>query len=162
MTFLRLFAGTCLLLAFATARAAGIDSFLAATLETPAGQSVALESFRGKPLIVNFVSRACESCIADTGELARQRQANGKLAVVTILVDEVQDGQADYIKSLGVSHPVLISGNRKGVWLMQNLGNPRGKPPFAVAIDRQGKLVFSAPQALTAATASRAAEDALR
>jgi hypothetical protein len=57
---------------------------------------------------------------------------------------------------------VLISGNRKGVWLMQNLGNPRGKAPYVVAIDKTGKLAFSTPQALTAATAAGAAEAALK
>lgn len=161
MTLLRLITAACLLVAFGTARAAGVDSFFAATLENPAGQTVTLDAFRGKPLVVNFISRACESCAADTGELARQRKANDKLTLVTILVEEGQDGQPEYIKSLGVSHPVLISGNRKGVWLMQNLGNPRGKPPFAVAIDKNGKLAFSTPQALTPATATNAAEAAL-
>lgn len=162
MTFSRYCLSTLLLLLASAVHAAGVDSVFAAGLETPAGQAVALESFRGKPLVIHFISRACESCAADTSELARQRQANGKLTVVTILVEESQEAVADFVKSLGVSHPVLVSGNRKGVWLMQNLGNPRGKAPFAVAIDKTGKLVFSTPEALTAATAASAAAAALK
>lgn len=162
MTFSRFSLSTLLLLAAGCVQAAGVDSFFAAGLETPNGQAVALDSFRGKSLVVNFISRACESCIADTSELVRQRQVNGKLTVVTILVEENQEAVADVVKSLGVAHPVLISGNRKGVWLMQNLGNPRGKAPFAVAIDKAGKLVFSTPEALTAATATSVAEAALK
>ncbi len=162
MTFSRFYLSSFLLLAAGCVHAAGVDSFFAAGLETPNGQAVALDSFRGKPLIVNFITRACESCPADTGELARQRQANGKLTLVTILVEENQETVADFVKSLGVAHPVLVSGNRKGVWLMQNLGNPRGKAPFAVAIDKAGKLVFATPEALTAATAASVAEAALK
>jgi hypothetical protein len=161
----RLLLSSLLLLATSMVQAAGVDSFFAAGLETPNGQAVALDSFRGKPLVVNFISRTCESCAADTSELARQRQANAKLTVVTILVEPDQGGQEaarDFVKTLGSAHPVLISGNRKGVWLMQNLGNPRGKAPFAVAIDKAGKLVFSTPEALTAATAASVAEAALK
>ncbi|MDP1526111.1 MAG: TlpA disulfide reductase family protein [Rhodocyclaceae bacterium] len=158
----RLFFSSLLLLATGMGHAAGVDSFFAAGLETPNGQAVALDSFRGKPLVVNFIARTCESCATDTRELARQRQANGKLTVVTILVEENQEAVADHVKALGVAHPVLISGNRKGVWLMQNLGNPRGKAPFAVAIDKTGKLAFSTPEALTAATAASVAEAALK
>lgn len=162
MTFSRLALSSLLLLAASYVHAAGVDSFFAAGLETPTGQAIALDSFRGKPLVVNFISRACESCAADTSELSRQRQANGKLTVVTIFVEDSQEAVADYVKALGVSHPVLISGNRKGVWLMQNLGNPRGKTPFAVAIDKAGKLAFSTPEALTAAAAASVAEAALK
>ncbi|GAB1394207.1 hypothetical protein MASR1M60_23710 [Rhodocyclaceae bacterium] len=165
MTFSRLSLSSLLFLAVGYVHAAGVDSFFAAGLETASGQAVALDSFRGKPLVVNFISRTCESCTADTGELARQRQANGKLTVVTILVEPDQGGQEvarDFAKGLGVSHPVLISGNRKGVWLMQNLGNPRGKAPFTVAIDKTGTLVFSTPEALTAASAASVADAALK
>lgn len=165
MTFSRSCLSTLLLLAAGWAHAAGVDSFFAAGLETPNGQAVALDSFRGKPLAVNFISRTCESCAADTSELARQRQANGKLSVVTIIVADEQwsqDAVADYLKVLGAPHPVLVSGNRKGVWLMQNLGNPRGKAPYTVAIDKTGKLVFSTPEALTAASAASVADAALK
>jgi peroxiredoxin len=165
VTSARLYLSIFLLLAAGCVHAAGVDSFFAAGLETPGGQAVALDSFRGKPLVVNFISRTCESCAADTRELARQRQANGKLSVVTILVADDQwnqDAVADYLKVLGAPHPVLISGNRKGVWLMQNLGNPRGKAPFTVAIDKAGKLTFSTPEALTAATAASVADAALQ
>ncbi len=162
MTYSRFTLSSFLLLAAGYVNAAGVDSFFAAGLETPNGKAVALESFRGKPLVVNFISRSCESCAADTSELARQRQANGKLTLITILVEENQEAVADHVKALGVAHPVLISGNRKGVWLMQNLGNPRGKAPFAVAIDKAGKLAFSTPEALTATTAASVAEAALK
>ncbi len=161
----RLLLSSLLLFATGMVHAAGIDSFFAAGLETPSGQAVALDSFRGKALVINFISRTCESCAADTSELARQRQTNGKLTVVTILVEPDQGNQEaarDFAKGLGVAHPVLISGNRKGVWLMQNLGNPRGKAPFTVAIDKAGALVFSTPEALTAATAASVADAALK
>jgi len=164
MTRSRLTVATFLLLAAGLAHAAGVDSFLATTLDTPDGKTVSLDSFRGKPLLVNFISRACETCPADVAELSKLRQAPGnkQLSVITIVIEESPEDQASFIKTLGATHPVLISGNRKAVWLMQNLGNPRGRPPFTVAIDKAGKLVATRNTALTAAETASLAGVALQ
>lgn len=150
------------LLVFGMARAAGTESFFAASLTTPKGDDVSLASWRGKPLIVMFRSPNCEACKADSAELDRLAKSRTDLSVLSIVILERHRGQDQDTPQIVAGHPVLATNNRKGIWLMQNLGNPGGSVPFTVSIDRQGKLVSATTKTLTPASALEAANHALR
>ncbi len=158
----RLFAAACMLLAgFASsAPAAGPDSLFAATLLDRDGKSVALERYRGKPLIVNFWARWCGPCRVEIPELAKVHEkykARG-LVVLGIGLEEQVDSARDFAKAYEMNYPSVLGDNRKTLWLMQALGNTRGGLPYTVIIDRHGKLVSSKLGVMSAADLEAAAQ----
>ena len=72
------------LLASAAHANEGIDTaaFFSASLTGLDGQPVAMEKFRGRPLIVNFWARWCGPCRDEIPELVRLREAQGEDGII--------------------------------------------------------------------------------
>jgi thiol-disulfide isomerase/thioredoxin len=160
----RLLAALSLLLAGLAQAAAGPDALFAATLNDLEQRAVALEKYRGKPLIVNFWARWCGPCRVEIPELAKlheKYQARG-LVVLGIGLEEQPDSARDFAKAYEMTYPVLLGDNRKTLWLMQTLGNARGGLPFTVAIDRGGQIVSRKLGLMTAADLEAAAQALLK
>lgn len=160
----RLLAALSLLLAGWAQAAAGPDALFAATLHDLEQRAVALEKYRGKPLIVNFWARWCGPCRVEIPELAKlheKYQMRG-LVVLGIGLEEQPDSARDFAKAYEMSYPVLLGDNRKTLWLMQTLGNARGGLPFTVVIDRGGQIVSRKLGLMTAADLEAAAQALLK
>lgn len=113
----------------------------AASLNDLDDKPVALERYRGKPLIVNFWARWCGPCKAEIPELIRMRNANkGKLEVLGIAIEDKVDATREFARAYEMDYPVFVAGAR-GIPLMQALGNSKGGLPFTVVIDRNGQVV---------------------
>lgn len=157
------FACFCVWLA-GIAQAAGPDSLFAATLADFDGKPVALEQYRGKPLIVNFWARWCGPCRAEIPELAKlheKYQVRG-LVVLGVGLEEQLDSARDFAKAYEMNYPGVLGDNRKALWLMQALGNGRGALPFTVAIDRSGNIVSRKLGVMTATDLEAAAQVLLK
>lgn len=130
-------------LACGGALADGPDSLYAATLPAPDGKPVALEQYRGKPLLLNFWARWCAPCRTEIPELSKLQATYGKRGLKVLGIGIEDDGEAvkDFLKAYEVDYPVLL-GKDKGLWLMQALGNARGMLPFTLVIDRNGQVVM--------------------
>ena len=115
--------------------------FFAATLSDLDDKPVALERFRGKPLLVNFWARWCPPCRAEIPELIRFSQAHkGEIEVVGIGIEDNAAQTRAFAKEYGMSYPVFVAKD-KGVPLIQALGNPRGGLPYTLFIDRNGRVI---------------------
>ncbi len=106
---------------------------------------VALESLRGKPLVINFWARWCGPCrkeIPDLVELDAKYRGKG-LVILGLAVEDADSREAvrDFAKAYDVDYRVLLAGVGKGVDLMKALGNDKAGLPFTVVIDRNGKMV---------------------
>lgn len=113
----------------------------AATLNDLDDKPVALERYRGKPLIVNFWARWCGPCRAEIPELIALRQAHkGKLEVLGIGIEDKAEPAKEFAKAYEMDYPVFVA-KATGIPLMQALGNKRGGLPYTVIIDRDGKVV---------------------
>jgi thiol-disulfide isomerase/thioredoxin len=113
----------------------------AATLNDLDDKPVALERYRGKPLIVNFWARWCGPCRVEIPELIEIRKAHkGKLEVLGIGIEDKADATRDFAKAYEMDYPVFVAGG-KGIPLMQALGNTKGGLPFTLVIDRNGQVV---------------------
>ena len=152
-----------LLLAAGLAQAANADPLFAATLAGTDDKPVALEGFRGKPMIVNFWARWCAPCRVEIPELIRihDRHVTKGLVVVGIGLEDKAESVRDFMKAYDMNYTVLLA-KTGGIELMQALGNSRAGLPFTVAINRRGEIVASKLGAMNRSELDAAAEAALK
>lgn len=132
-----------LFLATAHGWAADTAGLFTSTMNDTAGKPVALEKYRGKPLIVNFWARWCPPCRKEIPELAKlQTEFAGRgLTVLGIAIEEDGAAVQEFANAYDVNYPMVVD-KKKGIWLMQNLGNSQAGLPFTLLIDRQGNIVL--------------------
>ena len=134
----------------------------AATLNDLDDKPVALERYRGKPLIVNFWARWCGPCRVEIPELIAIRQAHkGKLEVLGIGIEDKADAAKEFARAYEMNYPVFVA-REKGIPLMQALGNTKGGLPFTIVIDRNGQVVQKKMGIMKKADLDAAAELALK
>ena len=131
----------------ALSAAAGADDqtasgpFYAATLWDSDDKPVALERYRGKPLIVNFWARWCGPCRQEIPELLALRNAHrGKFEVIGIGIEDKPEAVKEFARAYDMDYPVLLAKD-KGIPLMQALGNTKAGLPFTLVIDRNGQVL---------------------
>ena len=145
------------------AHAASSDALFAAKLVSSEDTPVALEAWRGKPLIVNFWARWCGPCRVEIPELikAQDKYAKRGLVVIGIGLEDKPESVRDFMKAYEMSYTVLLA-KAGGIELMQALGNTRAGLPFTVAIGPKGNIVASKLGAMNRADLDAAAEAALK
>ncbi|MEO5733703.1 MAG: TlpA disulfide reductase family protein [Rubrivivax sp.] len=112
-----------------------------ARFDTPDGGTLALASFKGAPLLLNFWATWCPPCIKELPELdrfARDHAAQG-LRVVGLAIDSPTPVRK-FLASQPVSYPIGLAGF-EGTDLSRQLGNTTGGLPFSVLFDRGGQIV---------------------
>ena len=129
----------------ATAHAGeGIDTaaFFSSTLTGLDGGKVAMEQFRGRPLVVNFWARWCGPCKQEIPDLI---EANGKyksrgVMTVGIGIEERVDSVREFAKAYEMDYTVLLAGDQ-GLKLLRSVGNATAGLPYTLVINRAGKVV---------------------
>ncbi|WP_295004869.1 TlpA disulfide reductase family protein [uncultured Dechloromonas sp.] len=113
----------------------------AATLADLDDKPVALERYKGKPLVVNFWARWCGPCRAEIPELIKFRNAHkGKLEVLGIGIEDKAEPAKEFAKAYDMDYPVFVA-KEQGIPLMQTLGNTKAGLPYTLFIDRNGQVV---------------------
>lgn len=152
-----------LLLAVGTVHAAGSEPLFAATLTGTDEKAVALDAYRGKPMIVNFWARWCAPCRVEIPELAKAHDKYRKqgLVVLGIGLEDKAESVRDFMKAYEMDYPVLLARD-KGIELMQALGNSKAGLPYTVVINRRGEIVASKLGAMSKAELEAAGAAALK
>ena len=113
----------------------------AATLNDLDDKPVALERYKGKPLIVNFWARWCGPCRAEIPELIKFRaEHKGKVEVLGIGIEDKAEPAKEFAKAYDMDYPVFVAKSQ-GIPLMQALGNSKAGLPYTLFIDRNGQVV---------------------
>lgn len=113
----------------------------AATLNDLDDKPVALERYKGKPLIVNFWARWCGPCRAEIPELIKFRNAHkGKIEVLGIGIEDKAEPAKEFAKAYDMDYPVFVA-KEQGIPLMQALGNTKAGLPYTLFVDRHGNVI---------------------
>lgn len=117
------------------------QAFWGLSFDTPDGQSFAMNSFRGKVLLVNFWATWCPPCVEELPLLDFFYQENkGKnIQVVGLAVDQ-PSAVRTWLQTRPLNFPVGMAG-LNGTNLSKSLGNQAGGLPFTLLFSESGQLL---------------------
>ncbi|OGA99354.1 MAG: redoxin [Burkholderiales bacterium RIFCSPHIGHO2_12_FULL_61_11] len=117
------------------------DAFWNLSFDTPDGQALAMSSFRGKMLLVNFWATWCPPCVEELPLLDYFYQENKdkNWQVVGLAVDQ-PSAVRTWLQTQPLNFPVGMAG-LAGADLSKSLGNRAGGLPFSVVFGASGQLL---------------------
>lgn len=118
-----------------------IDSFWSLSFDTPDGKTLAMSTFRGKPLLVNFWATWCPPCLEELPLLDSFYTTNkGRNWQVLGLAVDQPSAVRKWLQARPLSFPVGMAGF-SGTELSKSLGNLVGGLPFSVVFGGSGQLL---------------------
>ena len=131
---------------------AAVRALLAAPLPDLEGRKHAIESWRGRVVVVNFWATWCAPCREEIPEFVRMQARYGArgLQFVGIAID-VPDKVGAFAREFGINYPLLVGG-LETLALMRESGNRVGVLPYTLVLDRQGNVVSRHPGGLNEAS----------
>lgn len=100
------------------------------------GKEVSLDSFRGKPVVLNIWASWCTGCRAEARDLARFGKAHPEAQVVGLDTQDNSSAAKAFYAEFGWTHPSIAdpSGSMAASYGLQGL-------PTTVFIDARGRIV---------------------
>ena len=109
--------------------------------DTPDGKTLAMNTLRGKPLLLNFWATWCPPCIEELPLLERFYQDNkGRSWQVIGLAVDQPSAVSKWLQARPLSFPVGMAG-LGGTELSKSLGNLAGSLPFSAVFSTTGVLL---------------------
>ncbi|MDP3760204.1 MAG: TlpA disulfide reductase family protein [Ramlibacter sp.] len=121
------------------------------SFDTPTGATLAMQSLRGKPLVLNFWATWCPPCVEELPLLDRFYRENAAKSwqVVGLAIDQ-PSAVRKFLERAPVSFPIAIAG-LGGTELGHALGNLGGGLPFTVVVGAGGDVLQRKMGRVTAA-----------
>lgn len=117
------------------------EGFWSLQWDSPQGEPVRLQDFRGKPLLINFWATWCAPCMEEMPAIHAfldKNRANG-WQVLGLAVDKPAAVQA-YMHKSPINYPVGIAASTSSD-LWSQLGNAYGGLPFSLVLGSDGSIL---------------------
>lgn len=114
------------------------------TLKDVQGKDVALSSYKGKVIVLDFWATWCGPCKVEIPafiELQKKYAADG-LQILGISIDDTPGQMKPYVEEMKMNYPALVGKDREDV---QDAYGPLVGIPVSVVIARDGKVCASHP-----------------
>ena len=107
---------------------------------TPDGGDLAMASFRGRPLVLNFWATWCPPCVREMPVLDRfgKDWADRGWQVLGLAIDNAA-AVREFLRRTPVAFPIGLAGF-DGTALARSLGNQTGGLPYTVVFDAAGEI----------------------
>jgi len=118
-----------------------VDAFWQLSFEQPDGNPLAMQSFKGKPLLLNFWATWCPPCVEELPLLeAIWRQKRDKnLQIIGLAVDQPSSVRR-FLAQNQLTFPIGLAG-LTGTELGRSLGNTVSALPFSVLFNARGQVL---------------------
>ena len=117
-----------------------VELFFGQTLNDAAGQTRAMASLRGKPVVINFWATWCVPCVQEIPAFSQvSREVADRVAFVGLGIDSPDNIRA-FEARLKPSYPLLAAG-AIGTELARTFGNGSGGLPFTVVLSPDGRVL---------------------
>jgi thiol-disulfide isomerase/thioredoxin len=125
----------------AEAGGGAMAEFWKLSFATPEGTNVAMQTLRGRPLLLNFWATWCPPCVEELPLLDGfyKENALNSWQVVGLAVDQV-GAVRNFLARRPVSFPVVLAGFG-GTELSKAFGNNSGGLPFSVVVGAAGQIL---------------------
>ena len=109
--------------------------------DTPDGSKLAMQSLKGKPLLINFWATWCPPCVEELPLLERFYSQNKTKSVQIVgLAADKPDAVRTFLKKLPLTFPIGIT-DLSGIALSKSWGNLAGGLPFSVMLAADGRVM---------------------
>jgi thiol-disulfide isomerase/thioredoxin len=115
------------------------DGFFARTYPDVDGHEIAMSSYLGQPLVLNFWATWCPPCVKEMPDLEALHLEYPQVGFVGLAADTSSNIQK-FQEKVKVSYPLLVGGHGV-IQLMRELGNQSGGLPFTLVFNDEGKIV---------------------
>ena len=109
--------------------------------DTPDGSKLAMQSLKGKPLLINFWATWCPPCVEELPLLERFYNENKakSVQIVGLAADKPEAVRA-FLQKLPLTFPIGIT-DLSGIAMSKSWGNLAGGLPFSVMLTADGRVM---------------------
>jgi thiol-disulfide isomerase/thioredoxin len=119
----------------------GLDELWQMQFDTPDGGKLAMQSVKGKPLLINFWATWCPPCVEELPLLERfYSQNKAKSMQIVGLAADKPEAVRPFLKKLPLTFPIGIT-DLSGIALSKSWGNLAGGLPFSVMLAADGHVM---------------------
>jgi thiol-disulfide isomerase/thioredoxin len=118
-----------------------VDAFWLLSFEQPDGSTLAMQGFKGQPLLLNFWATWCPPCVEELPLLESiwRQNHDKKLQILGLAVDQPSSVRR-FLTQSQLSFPIGLAG-LTGTELGRSLGNTMAALPFSVLFDVRGQVI---------------------